>query len=69
MYSKKCPTCHKPTVQEYRPFCSRRCSDIDLAKWLSGGFVIPGSSAEFLSEDTGSQTSSQAEDSDTELEE
>lgn len=38
----KCPICGRPTVHEYRPFCSRRCADIDLARWLRGQYSIPG---------------------------
>jgi len=38
---RKCPICSKPTVQDYRPFCSKRCADIDLGKWLGGGYSIP----------------------------
>jgi len=38
----RCPTCRKPTDQAHRPFCSKRCADIDLARWLGGTFVIPG---------------------------
>jgi endogenous inhibitor of DNA gyrase (YacG/DUF329 family) len=37
----KCPICGKPTQQEYRPFCSKRCADVDLNRWLSGGYAIP----------------------------
>jgi endogenous inhibitor of DNA gyrase (YacG/DUF329 family) len=37
-----CPICHKPADPKYRPFCSRRCADIDLGRWLSGGYRIPG---------------------------
>lgn len=36
-----CPTCRKPGVAAYRPFCSRRCADIDLGKWLSGAYALP----------------------------
>jgi endogenous inhibitor of DNA gyrase (YacG/DUF329 family) len=36
-----CPICAKETDQKYRPFCSKRCADIDLAKWLSGSYAIP----------------------------
>lgn len=39
--SKTCPLCDKPTVQEYAPFCSRRCADVDLQRWLSGLYAIP----------------------------
>ena len=35
-----CPICKSPTEPEYRPFCSERCKDIDLSKWLIGGYVI-----------------------------
>ncbi len=36
-----CPICKKPTVPDYRPFCSKRCADIDLGRWLGGGYAIP----------------------------
>ncbi len=36
-----CPMCNKPTVEKYRPFCSKRCADLDLAKWLSGSYAFP----------------------------
>ena len=35
-----CPICKTPTEPEHRPFCSARCKDIDLSKWLIGGYVI-----------------------------
>ena len=35
-----CPICKKTTLEPYRPFCSTRCKDIDLGKWLIGGYVI-----------------------------
>lgn len=38
-----CPICSKEADQKYRPFCSKRCADIDLAKWLGGGYSIPAS--------------------------
>ncbi len=40
-----CPICGKPSVPEYRPFCSKRCADVDLARWLRGSYVIPGDKA------------------------
>ncbi len=40
----KCPQCSKPTVQDYRPFCSKRCADLDLGKWLNEQYVLPGDS-------------------------
>lgn len=37
----KCPICGKPTNPEHRPFCSKRCADVDLNRWLSGTYAIP----------------------------
>jgi uncharacterized protein len=37
----KCPICGRPTEAQYRPFCSRRCADVDLAHWLRGTYAIP----------------------------
>jgi len=37
----KCPICTKPTEETYKPFCSKRCADIDLGKWLGEGYRIP----------------------------
>jgi endogenous inhibitor of DNA gyrase (YacG/DUF329 family) len=36
-----CPICGKAVVQDYRPFCSRRCADIDLGRWLTESYRIP----------------------------
>jgi endogenous inhibitor of DNA gyrase (YacG/DUF329 family) len=36
-----CPICKRETVADYRPFCSKRCADVDLAKWLTGSYAIP----------------------------
>jgi len=38
-----CPICRRPTERRYRPFCSKRCADVDLYHWLSGRYVIPAS--------------------------
>ena len=37
-----CPICEKPTEAAFRPFCSKRCADVDLAKWFNGGYALPG---------------------------
>ena len=37
----KCAVCGKPQDPKYRPFCSKRCADVDLNRWLSGGYAIP----------------------------
>ena len=36
----RCPICGKPTQREVRPFCSRRCADVDLGRWLGGVYRI-----------------------------
>ena len=36
----KCPICGKVSAFEYRPFCSKRCADIDLNRWLSGVYRV-----------------------------
>ncbi len=38
----KCPICTAPTELAFRPFCSRRCADVDLSRWLRGGYAIAG---------------------------
>lgn len=37
----RCPICRKFTIADYRPFCSKRCADIDLGRWLNEGYAIP----------------------------
>jgi uncharacterized protein len=36
-----CPVCRNPAAEKFRPFCSRRCADIDLNRWLGGVYTIP----------------------------
>jgi len=43
---KACPVCGKPAVEQYHPFCSKRCADVDLNRWLSGRYAIPGRAEE-----------------------
>ena len=38
---KPCPVCGKPATEGFRPFCSRRCADVDLNRWLSGVYTVP----------------------------
>jgi endogenous inhibitor of DNA gyrase (YacG/DUF329 family) len=40
-----CPICGKPRSETYDPFCSKRCADVDLHRWLKGSYVIPGGGA------------------------
>lgn len=39
---KRCPICGKPAAERSRPFCSPRCADVDLNRWLKGVYAIPG---------------------------
>ncbi|MCP5432434.1 MAG: DNA gyrase inhibitor YacG [Alphaproteobacteria bacterium] len=41
MHVGRCPICRKPASGGYRPFCSKRCADVDLARWLGGTYAIP----------------------------
>lgn len=42
----RCPICGKPAVEKFRPFCSQRCKNIDLHRWLSGVYAVPAVEAE-----------------------
>ena len=37
----KCPVCSKPASAANRPFCSKRCADLDLGRWLDGSYRVP----------------------------
>jgi uncharacterized protein len=39
--TRACPICGKPQVDAFQPFCSRRCADVDLHRWLSDAYAIP----------------------------
>jgi endogenous inhibitor of DNA gyrase (YacG/DUF329 family) len=41
-----CPICDRKIDPKFRPFCSKRCADVDLAKWLSGSYAIPSNDPE-----------------------
>lgn len=46
-----CPICHKETDPKYRPFCSKRCADVDLGRWLTGAYAIPAGEEDDPDED------------------
>jgi endogenous inhibitor of DNA gyrase (YacG/DUF329 family) len=56
MSAAKCPICGKPATAEFRPFCSRRCADVDLQRWFTGRYVVPAV------EEDGSPSDDDAED-------
>jgi uncharacterized protein len=41
-----CPICGKPAAEKFRPFCTKRCADVDLNRWLSGAYVVAGKEEE-----------------------
>ena len=47
MSKSKCPVCEtKQAEPAFRPFCSKRCADVDLSRWLKGSYAIPGRPAD-----------------------
>ncbi|HYN39688.1 MAG TPA: DNA gyrase inhibitor YacG [Rhodospirillales bacterium] len=38
---RSCPICRRPAVDRFRPFCSKRCADIDLGRWFGEAYRIP----------------------------
>lgn len=54
----QCPLCKKDTVHEFRPFCSARCKQVDLGKWFTEQYVIPGESLEEIVPETFHETES-----------
>lgn len=43
-----CPVCDKNPDKVYRPFCSRRCADVDLGRWLNASYAIPSNAPDDL---------------------
>jgi hypothetical protein len=39
--TRPCPECRRPSSRESYPFCSERCRNLDLARWLNGAYAIP----------------------------
>lgn len=38
---RPCPECRRPSIRESYPFCSERCRNVDLSRWLTGAYAIP----------------------------
>lgn len=51
-----CPICQKPTDTAYRPFCSKRCADVDLGRWFNGSYAVPVADEIFGEDEPGSET-------------
>jgi endogenous inhibitor of DNA gyrase (YacG/DUF329 family) len=41
-----CPICERNTEVEFRPFCSKRCADVDLGRWVNGSYAVPSQDPE-----------------------
>jgi endogenous inhibitor of DNA gyrase (YacG/DUF329 family) len=54
----KCPVCGKPQAAKFKPFCSKRCADVDLSRWLKGAYAI---AAEDGSEEGGEERPEEGE--------
>lgn len=39
--AKPCPICGKASTVAATPFCSKRCADVDLHRWLGGVYAVP----------------------------
>jgi len=52
--SADCPICGRLATLAAKPFCSRRCADVDLGRWLTGQYRVPGPPAEPEEEFSGS---------------
>jgi endogenous inhibitor of DNA gyrase (YacG/DUF329 family) len=55
-----CPICRRalgeePQEKRFHPFCSKRCADVDLGRWLKGNYAIPAVEADETSEKAGSE--------------
>ena len=63
---RKCPNCGQPVEVAYRPFCSRRCAQLDLGRWFREGYRIPTQEApegdEVAAPDNGQEPDAEPED-------
>ncbi len=50
MNRSKCPICGRSSEEDYRPFCSPRCADVDLSRWLTGAYAVPAEESQEDSE-------------------
>jgi endogenous inhibitor of DNA gyrase (YacG/DUF329 family) len=51
LLKQRCPICRKPAAMDFRPFCSKRCAEIDLGRWLGGDYRIKTNEAPETPED------------------
>jgi uncharacterized protein len=60
--TRPCPICGKPSAQQFHPFCSARCADVDLNRWLSGAYVIPARADEASEEESAAEDAPYSDD-------
>lgn len=48
-----CPICSRPRTEQYAPFCSKRCADVDLHRWFESAYAVPAVEDDGDAEDTG----------------
>jgi endogenous inhibitor of DNA gyrase (YacG/DUF329 family) len=54
-----CPVCGRPREADFRPFCSKRCADVDLGRWFNEAYVVPeplGEESMGIGDDEGDET-------------
>jgi uncharacterized protein len=66
--ARVCPICKRPfeegeTTRRFRPFCSKRCADIDLGRWLRGSYAIPAVEADEAEPETSSEPADEGDES------
>jgi endogenous inhibitor of DNA gyrase (YacG/DUF329 family) len=59
---KPCVICGKPQVEGLSPFCSRRCADVDLNRWLTGVYAVPGAEEDEKAPPDADRTARDADD-------
>jgi uncharacterized protein len=52
---RPCPMCKKPSHVKYHPFCSNRCAQVDLGRWLTGSYAVPVVESDDQPDDGGSE--------------
>ena len=59
--ARPCPLCGKPPERRFRPFCSKRCADLDLAHWLKGDYAVAARESPEGEEEAGENESGKEE--------
>jgi hypothetical protein len=52
----RCPICGRARDEKFKPFCSKHCADVDLARWLEGRYVIPVQESDQADEEAAGKT-------------